>query len=117
MTDEPKQYAHDGLYRERAHLLALLTGVLGPEVSHIGDTDPEAEGWPVLTLELPTGQASWHIAPEDLELFQHVRPTTEADRPWDGHSTEEKYQRTDRLARAMNRGHRAVRRALDEPED
>lgn len=105
------------IYRERAQLLALLAAMFGPEFSHIGNADPQEPDWPVLTLELPSGQASWHIAPDDVELFSHVRPTTDADQAWDGHSTEEKYRRVAKLADAMTRGHRAVRRALDETED
>ena len=41
--------------------------------------DPEQPAWPVVTIELPTGQVSWHM-PE--HFFG-----------WDGHSTEEKYAR------------------------
>lgn len=96
------------LYRERAHLLALLASVLDPSMSHIGETDPEAEGWPVLTFETPAGQGSWHIAPGDVALFAHIRPTTADDRPWDGHTTEEKYARVALLSRAMGAGHAAV---------
>lgn len=39
-------------------------------------TEPE---WPVVFIELPTGQISWHIQ-------QHAIA-------WDGHSTDEKYNR------------------------
>lgn len=35
--------------------------------------------YPVVYIELPTGQVSWHVP--------------EYARPWDGHSTEEKYKR------------------------
>lgn len=41
--------------------------------------DPDAPEWPVVLIELPTGQVTWHMP-------QH--PT-----PWDGHDTEEKYRR------------------------
>lgn len=41
--------------------------------------DPAEPGWPVVYIELPTGQVSWHMP--------------EHGRPWDGHSTEEKYAR------------------------
>lgn len=37
--------------------------------------------WPVVFIELPTGQVSWHMP-------QH-------DRPFDGHSTQEKFARID----------------------
>lgn len=41
--------------------------------------DPDAPEWPVIYIELPTGQVSWHM------------PQHESD--WDGHTTEDKYQR------------------------
>lgn len=41
--------------------------------------DPNEPAWPVAFIELPTGQVSWH--------------TPEHSTPWDGHTTEEKYQR------------------------
>lgn len=41
--------------------------------------DPNEPEWPVVFIELPTGQVSWHVP-------QHTTP-------WDGHSTEEKYRR------------------------
>lgn len=102
------------IYRERAHLLALLAAFFGPGVAHIGNADPQEPDWPVLTLELPTGQASWHIAPDDVELFGHVRATTLGDRPWDGHSTDAKYGRVAHLARALGAGHDAVVAVLSE---
>lgn len=93
----------DSIYRERAHLLALLAAVAMTDglPVHIGATDPEAADWPVLVFELPTGQASWHIAPDDVELFRHVRATTPDDAPWDGHSTDEKYERIRTLIGAL----------------
>jgi len=45
--------------------------------------DPDQPEWPVVFIELPTGQVSWHIA-------QHGRE-------WDGHTTEEKYSRIRKL--------------------
>lgn len=41
--------------------------------------DPLEPEWPVIYLELPTGQVSWHMA-------EHATP-------WDGHDTDEKYRR------------------------
>lgn len=41
--------------------------------------DPEVPEWPVIYIELPVGQVSWHL-PEHNE-------------PFDGHSTDEKYHR------------------------
>lgn len=47
--------------------------------------DPDDPTWPVVYLELPTGQVSWHI-PEHVNL-------------WDGHSTSKKYRRIQKWLR------------------
>ena len=80
----------DGVYRERAHLLAHLAAT---HPSHLGYTDPDIPTWPVLTVETPTGQMCWHINPTDLDLFGHVTWADPVAIGWDGHTTEEKYQR------------------------
>ncbi|HHH39024.1 MAG TPA: hypothetical protein ENK50_05555 [Sedimenticola sp.] len=41
--------------------------------------DPDEPEWPVAFIELPTGQVSWHMPQHPI--------------PWDGHSTDEKYDR------------------------
>ena len=43
--------------------------------------DPKEPEWPVVFIELPTGQVSWHVP-------QHAAA-------WDGHDTGEKYRRVD----------------------
>lgn len=90
MTDELT-----AVYRERnllAQLAARLAQVAGLQVYLCEDADePE---WPVLYIELPTGQVSWHISPDDF-LWPDLplrRPNT-----WDGHTTEEKYSRVARF--------------------
>lgn len=82
----------DDVYRERAHLVAHLASIYP---STIGPHDPNWPEWSVVIVETPQGQMSWHVAPADLGLFRHVRPS-EAN-TWDGHSTEEKYARLRRL--------------------
>ena len=82
-----------GIYRERAHLLALLATHYP---SHI-QPDPAEPDWPVLFISLPTGMCCWHLADVDLDLFAHVR--TDITEIWDGHTTEEKYIRVDVLTR------------------
>lgn len=103
-ADHDRQAEH-ALYRERADLLAYLAAA-HPGRCWLGATDPAQPGWPVLTVQADTGQMCWHIAPADLELFEHVpwaRPGPQEDRPpaWDGHSPEEKYQRLRRLVADM----------------
>lgn len=80
----------DFVYRERAHLLAHLAAIYP---SHL-QPDAAAPDWPVLYINLPTGQACWHISEHDLDLFHHVR--TDVVDTWDGHTTQAKYARLDR---------------------
>lgn len=67
-------------YAQRNRLVLVAAGlasIVGLEVG-IGP-DAAEPNWPVVYVELPTGQVSWHLP-------QHGRP-------WDGHSTEDKHQR------------------------
>lgn len=80
----------DTVYRERAHLVAHLAAI---HPAHIGHTDPGAPEYAVLTVETPAGQMTWHIAERDMDLFAHVQSTSRICRSWDGHTTDEKYQR------------------------
>lgn len=85
-------------YRERAHLVALLAAQYPAELRE----DPEDEDgqWSIVYIDLPTGQASWHIHPRDMDLFPHVKFGTDAE--WDGHSTDEKYRRIDELTARLH---------------
>lgn len=87
------------IYRERAHLVAHLAALYP---SHIGHTDIDEPEWAVVTISLPTGQATWHVAPDDMDLFGHVR--TDISEPWDGHTTEQKYARLDHATRVKAAG-------------
>lgn len=49
--------------------------------------DPEEPEWPLIFIELPTGQVSWHVP-------QHINA-------WDNHSTEEKYIRVHDYSEAV----------------
>lgn len=89
--------AVNALYRERAYLVAHLAAYYPAQA---GYTDPAAVDWLVVSVDTPEGQMCWHIAKRDEHLFEHV-PRVDI-LPWDGHTTEEKYQRmaagTERLA-------------------
>ncbi|GAQ52095.1 hypothetical protein [Streptomyces acidiscabies] len=58
-------------------------------------TDIDEPGWTLLYLNLGGRQASWHISPRDHDLFAHVERVGSDDprAQWDGHTTEQKYQR------------------------
>lgn len=84
---------NDAIYRERAHLVAHLAAIYPSSWKDSGEP-----GWPLVFIDLPTGQCAWHVAEADMDLFSHVQPGSAS---WDGHSTEEKYQRIDEHTKAI----------------
>jgi hypothetical protein len=89
----------DDVYRERNRLVAFLAAQYP---SHMGYTDPAEPDWAVVMVETPQGQMSWHVGQADQGMFNHVRRTKPTDAAWDGHSTEEKYERLARLTRDVH---------------
>jgi hypothetical protein len=81
--------AKNQAYTERNKLVALLASLYPSSL----EKDPEEDlDWQwVVFIELPTGQVSWHIHDSELRLFDHVERFK--DIKWDGHTTEEKYDR------------------------
>jgi hypothetical protein len=80
----------DGAYSERNELVAALA-TLFPS----GTRKTNIEGWSddwhnCVFIDLPTGQVSWHYHDSEVHLFEHLPPY---EKPWDGHTTEEKYKR------------------------
>ena len=76
---EIEQYDQDYEVRYRLVLKALWQAVWMGLSAGIR-IDPEQPHWPVVYIELPHGQVSWHLPAHSL--------------PWDGHTTAEKYART-----------------------
>jgi hypothetical protein len=81
LADALKQIAaHDTDYATRYGLVLQamnLANIIGlPTGIRIDPAEPE---WPVVYIELPTGQVSWHMPQHPHEF--------------DGHTTEEKYRR------------------------
>ncbi len=56
--------------------------------------DPAEPDWPVLMIDLPTGQVGWHL-PKDEVLGEW--PEYKAE--WDGHTLEEKRKRLEDFIR------------------
>jgi hypothetical protein len=86
-----------GLYTERAQCvlaLARAAKAAGCVVGFRNDPDLDDGGppalWPVLFIDLPTGQVSWHFTVEDRLSALDI-----GDYPgeWDRHDTAEKYRR------------------------
>jgi hypothetical protein len=89
----------DGVYHERNRLVALVSALFPASLERHPEDDKEWENdwrW-IVFIDLPTGQASWHINDKELPLFDHL-PRVEG-RVWDNHSTEEKYERIEKLTR------------------
>ena len=83
----------DEAYSDRnqaAMLAAKLATLWGFEVGW--RTDPSEPDWPVLFIELPTGQVSWHIPKSET-----VKTDLLYKREWDGHTVEEKRERISRF--------------------
>ncbi|MFF5589701.1 hypothetical protein [Streptomyces hygroscopicus] len=91
----PAEAERDAAYRERAHLLAWLAALHPANAVITSADDIEEPGWQLLYLLVGGWQMSWHIAPRDAELFAHVEHVDPTDprAQWDGHSTNEKYER------------------------
>lgn len=77
------------VYSERAELVAYLTRHHEWHWSY----DEKTPEWPIICIHTREGQMSWHISQDDAHLFGAA--TTHND--WDGHSSEEKYDRLRRL--------------------
>ncbi len=90
---DQERAAKDQAYHERDQLVALLANLFPSSLERHPDADTtweDAWRWLVF-VDLPTGQCSWHIHDSELPLFDHV-PRLQG-RTWDGHSTDEKYDR------------------------
>lgn len=83
----------DGAYAERNQLVAGLSKCFPSSLERHPDDDQTWENdwrW-IVFIDLPTGQASWHIHDSELPQFDHL--LRDQGRKWDGHTNEEKYQR------------------------
>ena len=95
----------DAAYRERNQLVALLAGLFPSSLERHPDEDTEWEDdwrW-ICFIDFPGFQATWHLQDAELPLFDHV--PRHQGRQWDGHTTEEKYQRVAQCATEVAGGH------------
>jgi hypothetical protein len=75
-------------------IMARMALALGLEAG-LGRHEEEDKDWEddwrnIVFIDLPTGQVSWHIHDSELPLFEWL---LQYKCGWDGHTTEEKYQR------------------------
>lgn len=92
MTEDDRK-ALDAVYLERNTLVALLarmfpSGLRSTTVENAENWDPEWRN--CVYIDLPTGQVSWHYHDREHPLFAGLGAYT---KPWDGHTTERKYER------------------------
>ena len=85
-------------YRERCAVVAALIRVGGYPAQVV--MAPDAEGWWIVYAETPAGQVSWHVSPDDMDLFRDIPVAFGTYSRWDGHTTDEKYRRVAALAPA-----------------
>lgn len=86
------QAQKDAAYHERNQLVAALSKIFPASL----ERHPAQEVWDddwrwIVFIDLPTGQASWHIHDTELALFAHLPRL--AGRKWDGHTSAQKYDR------------------------
>lgn len=89
----------DGAYSERNKLVALLARI-APWMgwaSGRGHHPEEDQSWErdwrtIVFIDLPTGQAAWHFHDSEQRILGWLPRYL---KPWDGHTTEEKYERVD----------------------
>lgn len=82
--------SRDAVYGERDRLVAVLSFIWPSHLcQHEGD-DWEKDWLNIVCVHGPTGQLTWHIHESELWLFHHLE---NEPAHWDGHSTDEKYQR------------------------
>lgn len=87
----------DHVYTERDQLVAALSKLFPSFLAR----HPEQEDWDhswrwIVFVLLPTGQVSWHVHDSELPWFDHLE-RRDGDKWWDGHPTQEKYERLAKL--------------------
>lgn len=81
----------DNAYTERARLISHLSKCY-PSYKAI-DKNPSFHTYnTVIYVESDNGQMSWHVSDKDVHLFEHL-DDIEEHAVYDGHTTEEKYER------------------------
>lgn len=90
---EDLRKSKDEAYSERNKLVCALSKIFPSWLGRHEESDTTwgKEWFNIVYIQLPTGQASWHIHDDLLPLFAHLE--LDLLKEWDGHSTEEKYER------------------------
>lgn len=79
----------NSVYAERDKLVSALSKLFPSHLTkHEGEWEDDWRN--IVCVHLTTGQATWHIHDSELPWFSHL---SQQENHWDGHSTEEKYER------------------------
>jgi hypothetical protein len=80
----------NSVYTERNRLVSFIASMFpsGIKETDIPGWDKEWHG--CVYIDLPNGQASWHYHESEAHMFAHL---LRYEGEWDGHTTEEKYNR------------------------
>ena len=89
-TVREQREAKDHAYWERNQLVRVLSVMYPSYIALSYDPD-----WPIVYVELTTGQASWHIPATEIPTFNHLEWEPAG---WDSHTDAEKYARLAALA-------------------
>lgn len=89
-------HGRDLAYTERNRMVAVLSA-LWPASIEDDAGEQSSPDWPVVIIDSPAGQLSWHVHVREIHLFRHL--PRRAGRKWDGHSTDEKNRRLHDLVR------------------
>lgn len=86
----------ENAYAERNQVVACLARMAMILDCKVGLKKTAIDGWETewhncVYIDLPTGQVSWHYHDSHAWMFEGL-PAYEGE--WDGHTTEEKYERT-----------------------
>ncbi len=83
----------NGAYAERNKMVAALSKLFPSwlEDHPATDTAWESDWRTIVFINLPTGQASWHLHDSEVPAFSHLSRL--CGNSWDGHTTEQKYER------------------------
>lgn len=80
----------DDVYAERDRLVSALSKLYPAHLRRHEGGVWDDDWRNVVCIHLPSGQVSWHIPDRELELFAHLAMKED---DYDGHDTEEKYER------------------------
>lgn len=90
----------DNAYKERDLLVVALSKIFPAYIAqHPAEEEWDHDWRNIIFIDIPVGkgktaQLSWHIHDSEIDYFKHLR---EGKNEWDGHDTEEKYDRLRRI--------------------